>query len=118
MQRKWHEFSFRDLREDFLDRNYFSFRDLTDDIFAVEQEIRLAADMEGLPSYLKRKILQRFVQVVDIEPSVLPPLFVPIFRLIADPFELLNFLLIEWISLKVIVVCCKELRDGANAIVF
>lgn len=118
MQRKWHKLAFSNLREDFLYRDYLSFRNLSDDILAVKQKIRLVTDMESLPSYLKRKVLQRLIQVVDIEPSVLPSLFIPIFSLITDPFELLNFLLVKWISLKVIVVGCKELRDGTNAIVF
>ena len=117
MQGEWHKLSFSDLGEDFFNRNYLSFGDLSDDILAMKQEIRFIADMKGLPSYLKRKVLQRLVQVVDIKPPVLPSFFVPIFSLIADPFELLNFLLVKRIPLKIIVVGCEELRDGANAVV-
>lgn len=118
MQRKWHEFPLSDLREDLLNGHDFALRDLSDDILAVKQKIRLIADMKGLPSNFKRKVLQRFVQIVDIESPVFPSLLVPVFCLIADPFELLYFLLVEGVALKIVIVGREELRDGMDAVVF
>ena len=118
MQRKRHELALSDLREDLLNRHDFPFGDLPDDVLAVKQEVRLIADVKGLPSDLQRKVLQRLIQIVDVEPPVLPALLVPVLRLIADPLQLLYLLLIEGVALEIVVVGREELRDGMDAVVF
>jgi hypothetical protein len=46
------------------------------------------------------------------------PLLVPILGLIADALQLLYLLLLERIPVEIVIICCVQLGQGADAVVF
>lgn len=83
----------------------------------MEEEIGVAAHIEGFPSDLNRKVLEGLVEVVDVDAPILPPLFVPVLGLVANASQFVQILLVERVSLEVIVVGRVELGEGVDAVV-
>ena len=61
-----------------------SFIYLSDRILAVENEIWVVTDVINLPADLHRKVFQRLAEEVQVEPSILFTLLIPVFGLLAD----------------------------------
>lgn len=86
-------------------------------LLAREDKVRIVTEIIWLPPYLNRKISQRFISKVNIDPLVYLILNIPLLRLSANPYQLLLILFLQGIILEVIVLCPKQLRQSPNAVI-
>lgn len=98
-------------------RDEFAFGHLTDWVFAGQYELRVVGYVIRFPANLNTEIFQGLIQKVDIQSSVVFALFIPIFSLVADSFELFDLLFVEGVAFEVVVLCFIQLGQILNAIV-